>query len=260
MSAHIYSASGKYSQRFTFSTFCYVIALFQNGWNSLFSSKFYKQYPIMTMWKKFVWNLCKFIKIKKRKKSHVHKYSQPLLNTIVEAPLAPITASNLFGYDATGSANHHLAIICHSSPHLFSSQALSGWMGADAHFQVSPEIFDWVQSQAEAGPLKDIHRVVYKTLLLCALGPLSCWKVNLLPCLRFWMLWTGFSLRLSLYFGALSFSSTLMSPSVPAAEKQPHSMSSTLQVMSRAGFLQTWCLELRFIRPETLVSQSLRVL
>ncbi len=38
------------------------------------------------------------------------------------------------------------------------------------------------------------------------------------------MLWTGFSLRLSLYFGALSFSSTLTSPSVPAAEKQPHSM------------------------------------
>ncbi len=30
--------------------------------------------------------------------------------------------------------------------------------------------------------------------------------------------------------------------------------------MSRAGFLQTWCLELKFIRPEKLVSQSLRVL
>ncbi len=33
-------------------------------------------------------------------------------------------------------------------------------MGADAHFQVSPEIFDWVQAQPLAGPLKDIHRVV----------------------------------------------------------------------------------------------------
>ncbi len=32
--------------------------------------------------------------------------------------------------------------------------------------------------------------------------------------LRFWMLWTGFSLRLSQYFGALSFSSTLRSSSV----------------------------------------------
>ncbi len=29
------------------------------------------------------------------------------------------------------------------------------------------------------------------------LGSLSCWKVNLLPSLRFWMLWTGFSLRLN---------------------------------------------------------------
>ncbi len=88
--------------------------------------------------------------------------------------------------------------------------------GADAHFQVSPEIFDWVQSQAVAGPLKDIHRAVYKPLLLC-LDSLFCWKVNLLPSLRFWMLWTK-------YFGALSFSSTLTSPSVPAAEKQLHSM------------------------------------
>ncbi len=51
------------------------------------------------------------------------------------------------------------------------------------------------------------------------LGSLSCWKVYLLPSLRFWTLWIGFSLRLSQYFGALSFSSILMSPSVPAAEK-----------------------------------------
>ncbi len=38
------------------------------------------------------------------------------------------------------------------------------------------------------------------------------------------MLRTGFSLRRSVYFGALSFLSTLMSPSVPAAEKPLHSM------------------------------------
>ncbi len=63
-----------------------------------------------------------------------------------------------------------------------------------------------------AGPLKGIHRVVYKPLLLCDWGSLSCWKVNLLSSLRFWMLWTGFSLRLSQYFGTLSFSSTLTIP------------------------------------------------
>ncbi len=75
----------------------------------------------------------------------------------------------MFVYAMTSFAHHHLAIICHSSPHLFTSQALSGWMGADTHFQVSPEIFDWVQSQAVAGPLKDIHSVAYKTLLLCGI-------------------------------------------------------------------------------------------
>ncbi len=59
------------------------------------------------------------------------------------------------------------------------------------------------------------------------------------------MLWTGFLLRVSLYLGALSFSSTLMCSSVPAAEKQPHATSTlyfwdgTLQVMSKAGSLQT---------------------
>ena len=46
-----------------FSTFCYVTALFQNGINIFFSSKFYTQYPIMTTWKKFL----KFIKNKKQR-------------------------------------------------------------------------------------------------------------------------------------------------------------------------------------------------
>ncbi len=156
-----------------------------------------------------------------------------------------------------------------SSPlHLSSSVRLDG---ADAHFQVSPEIFDWVQAQALAGPIKDIHRVVYKPLFLCVcVGPLSCWKVNLLPSLRFWMLWTGFSLRLSQYFGALGFSSTLTFHSVPATEKQLHSMRllpahfTFGMVLCRwwavPCFLQTECLELRFIRPENIISHSLRVL
>ncbi len=138
---------------------------------------------------------------------------------------------------------------------LFTSQALSGWIGADTHFSVCPQIFDWVQAQTLAGPLKDVQRVV-------CFGSLSCWKVKLLPSLRFWILWTGFSLRQSQYFGALSFS-------VPAAENShtargcyQHTLllGCTLQVMSRTGSLQTWCLELKFIRPENLVSQSRRVL
>jgi hypothetical protein len=38
------------------------------------------------------------------------------------------------------------------------------------YFQVSPEMFDWVQFQALAGPLKEIQRLVPKPLLHC----LSC--------------------------------------------------------------------------------------
>ncbi len=84
--------------------------------------------------------------------------------------------------------------------------------------------------------------------------------------LRSWMLWTGFSLRPSQYFGALSFSSILTSTSVPAAEEQPHSMRLlpahfTFRMVfcmwwSVPAFLQTWCLELRFIRPQNIISQS----
>ncbi len=154
----------------------------------------------------------------------MHKYSLLSWSTI--------TALSLFWYDAKSFALQHLAIICHSSQKRLDE--------ADAHFQVSPEIFDWVQAQAVTGPLKDIHRVV-------CLGSLSCWKVNLLSSLtlRCWMLWTGFSLRLSLYFGALSFSSTLMSLSVPAAENSSTAWAATstlyfwdgtLHVMSSACF------------------------
>jgi hypothetical protein len=47
---------------------------------------------------------------------------------------------------------------------------LVGW-GASLHsyFQVSPEMFDWVQVRALAGPLKNIQRLVPKPLL-CSLG------------------------------------------------------------------------------------------
>ena len=51
-----------------------------------------------------------------------------------------------------------------------SSQALSGWMGEEllhSYFHISPEMFDWVQVRALAGSLKDIQRVVPKTLLHC---------------------------------------------------------------------------------------------
>ena len=40
-------------------------------------------------------------------------------------------------------------------------------MSLHSYFQVSPEIFDWVKVRALAGPLKDIQRLVPKSLLRC---------------------------------------------------------------------------------------------
>ncbi len=62
------------------------------------------------------------------------------------------------------------------------------------------------------GCVWDVHGVVCKPLLLCVRVTVLL-EGERLPGLRCWMLWTGFSLRLSQYFGA---SSTLTSLSVPA--------------------------------------------
>ncbi len=72
-------------------------------------------------------------------------------------------------------------------------------------------------------------------------------------------------IKLSQYFGALSFSSTMTSPAVAAAEKRLQPALFTFGMVlcmwwAVPGYLQTRCLELRFVRPENLVSQSLRVL
>ena len=100
--------------------------------------------------------------------------------------------------------------ICGVFPNLLcrSSQALSGLMGSVTaqYFQVSPEMLNRVQVQALAGPLKDIQRLVPKSLLRClgcVLRVVSYWKVNLRPSLRYWV---------------------LTSLPVPAAEKHTQSM------------------------------------
>ena len=57
-------------------------------------------------------------------------------------------------------------------PPFFSADPLKvcevGWgPSVHSHFQVSPEISDWVQVRALTWQLKDIHRVVPKPLLRC---------------------------------------------------------------------------------------------
>ena len=56
-----------------------------------------------------------------------------------------------------------------------------------SYFQVSPEMFDWVQVRALVGPLKDIQRLSQShscVVLAVCIGSLSYWKVNLRPSLR----------------------------------------------------------------------------
>ncbi len=102
------------------------------------------------------------------------------------------------------------------------------------------------------------------SLAVC-LGPLSCWKVNLL---RFWMLWTGITgyLNILVHWAFLLFwwvpqSLPLKNSPIPwGCYSTLYFWDGTLQVMSSAGYLQTWSLELRFIRPDPIIYQSLRVL
>ncbi len=123
----------------------------------------------------------------------------------------------------TSFAYQNWAIICHSSPHLFTSQAQFGW-GQMHIFRFLQKYLITFKPRLWLGHSRIFTELFISHSCCVLIGSLSCWKVNLLPSLRFWMLWIGYSLRLSQYFGALSFSSTLTSPSVPSAEKQPHSM------------------------------------
>ena len=115
-----------------------------------------------------------------------------------------------------------------------------GW-GALLHsyFQVSPEMLDWVQVRALAGPsrtFRDLSRSHSCVILAVCLGLLSCWKVNLRPSLRFWALWNRFSSRISSFI----FPSILTCLPVAAAEKHPHSMmlpTSCFTVEMLPGFL-----------------------
>ena len=72
----------------------------------------------------------------------------------VEAPSAAITALSLLRYDAAPVFGEFLPFISADPVKLCQV----GW-GALLHsyFQVSPEMFDWVQVQALAGPLKALH-------------------------------------------------------------------------------------------------------
>uniref|UniRef100_A0A8C8FAD6 ADP-ribosylation factor-like protein 3 n=1 Tax=Oncorhynchus tshawytscha TaxID=74940 RepID=A0A8C8FAD6_ONCTS len=95
--------------------------------------------------------------VQKQQISHLHKYSDPLLSTLLHLwqRLQPRVFLGMML-----QAWH--TCICRSS------QALLGWVGTSLHsyFQVSPEMFDWIQVWALAGPLKDIQRLIPKPFLV----------------------------------------------------------------------------------------------
>ncbi len=176
-----------------------------------------------------------------------------------------------FFFDATSFSHQHLAIIylpfVSSLLHMSSSFRF-GW-GQTHIFRFLQKYFIGFKFRLWLGHSKTSTALCINHSC-CVLRVIVLLEGKPSARLRFWMLWTGFSLRLSQYFGALSFyiySNESLCPcrwkiasQHEAATSTLYFWDGTLQVMSRAGSLQRWCLELRFIRPENRVSQSLRVL
>ena len=126
------------------------------------------QYPIMTKQKCcfFLEMFANLLQIK-TEIWHLHKYSDPLLSNLLEHPWKRLQPWVFLGMTLQAWQTSIWGV----SPilHCGSSQALSGWMGVslNSYFQVSPEMLDWVQVRALAGPPKDIQRLVPKPLLHC---------------------------------------------------------------------------------------------
>ena len=100
-------------------------------------------------------------------------------------------------------------------------------MGASLHsyFQVSPEMVDWVQVRALAGPLKDIQRLVPKPLLRCVgcvLRVVVLVKGEPSPQSVVLSALEQVFIKDLLYFALFIFPLILTSLPVPTAEKHPH--------------------------------------
>jgi hypothetical protein len=128
----IYSAFGKYSDPLTYSTLCYFTAVFENGLNCLFLHTI-NPYTIPHNDKaknRFLkcWKIYK--KNTKTEISHLHKYSDPLLSTLLKHLWQRLQPQVFLGMML--QARH--TCICGVSLILLcrSSQALSGWMGSVA--------------------------------------------------------------------------------------------------------------------------------
>ena len=140
---------------------------------------------------------------------------------------------------------------------LFSADSLKlcqlGWgVSLHSYFQVSPEMFDWVQ--ALAGPLQDIQRLVPKPLLRClgcVLRVVVLLEVEPSPQSKVLSALEHVSSRISLYFAPFIFPSILTSLPVPATEKHSHRDGARVPPDVTLG-IQAKEFNLGFIRPEIM--------
>ena len=146
----------------------------------------------MTKQKQVFRNVCTFYKKKYTEISHLHKYSDPSLSTLLKhlwQRLQPCVS----GYDATGLAHLYKGSFFHYSLQILSSSVrLDGERRCTAIFRSGL----WLGHSRTFRDLSQSHSCIF--LAVC-LGSLSCWKVNLLPSLRSWVLWRKFLSRISLY-------------------------------------------------------------
>ena len=206
---------------------------------------------------------CKMYAIKITEIWHLHKYSDPLLRTLLKHIWQRLQHRVLL--DLMLQAWH--SCTWGVSPILLCrySKTLPGWMGS-----VAAQLFSGLSRDVRSGSspgsgwathghsfLSRSHSYIFLTVCLWSL---SCWKENL--CMMSWSLWSRFSSRISLYFALFIFSSILTSLPVPAAEKHPYGMMLpppcfTIGIVQ--GFLQTWCLAF-MPKSSVLASSDQRIL
>ena len=148
------------------------------------------------------------------KKSLVHKYSQPLLNTLL------LHFGSNYSLKSFIIWSHKLGtpVFGQFCPFLFTEPLelyQVGW-GASLHslFQISPEMFNRIQVLGWLGHSRTFTELSWS----------HTFNIYRHPSLRSRALWSRFSSRMSLYIAAFIFPSILTSLPVPAADKHPHSM------------------------------------
>ncbi len=203
---------------------------------------------------------------------------RPFTQYLVEGPLAAITASSLFWVWRYKLCTPGLGDFL---PFFFANPLKLGQVGrgplVDSHFQFSPEMFDRVQVRALAGlwlghsrtftELSLSHSCVILAVCFIVCGHCHVGRWTLGPVWGPERCGTGFhwgyicTLLHSAFPQPWPVSQSLLLKNTPTAWGcYQHTLLLGWYSAGDLHVLQTWCLELRFIRPDNLVSQSLRVL